>query len=418
MNNVQNTKRIFNQKTLLATVDISKESNYGYMRCPDGTEVAPFKFRNQYFGFTRFWKSVQYMKKAKGLTHVIVGIESTGCYGIPFLHFLKDKDVELVYVNPSHTKKVKEIQNNSPNKTDKKDPKVIADIIELGRWLRVVIAKGVAAELRELVHARDDALKERSVQFNKIYDHMFKIFPEFEQVMKDLKTKTAQYLLQRYPTPESIVELGMVKLTTIMHQISRGRIGAERAKRLYNAARESVGIKEGRQCIVQKIENIFQIICSYNQFIDQYERDIVIALQKVPESRYILSIKGIAEITTATIIGEMADFKDFNSYEEAEKYAGLNLFEISSGKRKGQKRISKRGRPLLRKALFFAAINVVRKGGIYHDKYQSYLDGGMVKMKALIAISRKLLRLIFVLVHNHREFDLDYFKKRELLKTA
>jgi transposase len=388
------------------------------MRCPDGTEVAPFPFKNQFFGFSRFWKSVQYMKKAQGLTHVIVGIESTGCYGIPFLHFLKDKDVELVYVNPSHTKKVKEVQNNSPNKTDKKDPKVIADIIELGRWLRVVIAKGVAAELRELIHSREDSMKERTVHFNKIYDHMFKIFPEFEQVMKDLKTKTAQYMLQHYPTPESIVELGVTKLATIMHQISRGRIGTERAKQLYAGARESVGIKEGRQYIIQKIEHIFQIISSYNHFIDQYERDISIALQKVPESKYIISIKGIGEITTAAIIGEIADFGSFSSYEEVEKYAGLNLFEISSGKHRGQKRISKRGRPLIRKALFFAAINVVRKGGIYHDKYQSYLDSGMVKMKALVAISRKLLRLIYVLVKNHNEFDITYFKKRELLKAA
>lgn len=358
------------------------------------------------------------MKKTKKLIHVIVGIESTGCYGIPFLHFLKDKDVKLVYVNPSHTKKVKEVQNNSPNKTDKKDPKVIADIIELGRWLRVVIAKGAAAELRELVHSREDAMKERTAQYNKIYDHIFKIFPELEQVMKNLKTKTSHYLLQHYPTPESIIELGLSELTNIIHKISRGKIKADRAKQLYHAAQTSVGIKEGQKNIVKKIDHILQLISTYNQFIDHYEQEIVIELKKIPESSYILSIKGIGEITTATILGEMADFKDFQSYAEVEKFAGLNLYEMSSGKHKGQKRISKRGRPLLRKALFFAAINVVRHGGIYHEKYQSYLERGMIKMKALIAISRKLLRLIFVLVHNHCEFNQTYFDKHQLKKAA
>ncbi len=418
MEKIRNKKRIFNEKTLLTTIDIGKETNYGYMRCYDGMEVAPFDFKNKYHGFTKFWKSVKYLKKEKDLTHVIVGIESTGCYGIPFLHFLKDKDVELVYVNPSHTKKVKEVQDNSPNKNDKKDPKVIADIIELGRWLRVVIPEGTAAELRELVHSRDDALKERTAQYNKLYDHMFKIFPEFEQLMKNLKTKTAQYLLQHYPTPESIIELGVVKLSEIIHRISRGKINAERSKQLYQAADLSIGIKEGQTKIVNKIQNILHIISIYNEFIDRYEQDISIELPKIPESRYIMSIKGIGEVTAAGIIGEMADFKDFKSFAEVEKYAGLNLYEISSGKHKGQKRISKRGRPLLRKLLFFAAINVVRKGAIFHEKYQSYLERGMIKMKALIAICRKLLKLIFVLVRNHSEFDINYLEKQQVRKVA
>jgi transposase len=388
------------------------------MRCYDGTEVATFKFKNNYHGFTQFWQNVIHLKKEKRLTHVVVGMESTGCYGIPFLHFLKDKEVELVAVNPCHTKKVKDIQDNSPNKTDKKDPKVIADIIQLGRWLRVVIPEGTAAELRELVHSRDDAMKERTAQYSKLYDHMFKIFPEFEQVMKDLKGKTAQYLIRHYPTPESILELGLIKLTEIIHQISHGKIKAKRAHQLYAAAEKSIGIKEGQNRIVNKIQNILQVISTYHQFIDHYEQQISIELVKIHDSRSILSIKGIGEITAAGIIGEVADFKKFKSFAEVEKFAGLNLYEISSGKHKGQKRISKRGRPLLRKLLFFAAINVIRQGGIYHEKYQGYLERGMIKMKAIIAICRKLLRLIFVLVRNHCEFDLDYFEKQQVKKAA
>jgi len=236
--------------------------------------------------------------------------------------------------------------------------------------------------------------------------------------MKDLTTKTAQHLLQHYPTPESIIALGITELSQLMHTISRGKIAANRAKQLYAAAQQSVGIKAGQQTIVRKIKNILHIISRYQQFINDYEQDISVALHQIPESSYLLSIKGIGTITTATIIGELADFKAFKSYAEVEKFAGLNLYEISSGKHKGQKHISKRGRPLLRKALFFAAINLVRHGGIYHEKYQGYLARGMKKMKALVAICRKLLRLIFVLVRNHCEFDINYFEKQKLTKAA
>lgn len=105
MNKIRNKKRIVNEKTLLVTVDIGKVTNYGYMRCFDGTEIEPFSFGNHHHGFSKFWNNIQSVKKEKCLAQLVIGIESTGPYGIPLLHFLKDKDVRLLSVNPCHTKK-------------------------------------------------------------------------------------------------------------------------------------------------------------------------------------------------------------------------------------------------------------------------------------------------------------------------
>jgi transposase len=76
-------------------------------------------------------------------------------------------------------------------------------------------------------------------------------------------------------------------------------------------------------------------------------------LGEIPYSRSILSIKGIGTITAAGLIGEIGDFRQFHTISEVMKHAGLDLYEISSGKHKGEKHISKRGRHLLRKILFF-----------------------------------------------------------------
>jgi len=86
------------------------------------------------------------------------------------------------------------------------------------------------------------------------------------------------------------------------------------------------------------------------------------------------------------------------------KLAGLNLYEISSGKRKGQRRISKRGRSLLRKILFYAAIQMIRKNGIMYDYYARLTGRGMERMRALIAVSRKLLRIIYAIVRDNRDY--------------
>ena len=61
----------------------------------------------------------------------------------------------------------------------------------------------------------------------------------------------------------------------------------------------------------------------------------------------------------------------------------------------------------MRKLLYFAALNTVRKGGIMHEHYQKHLAKGMLRIKALIAIARKLLGIILALVRTQSEYMID-----------
>jgi len=100
------------------------------------------------------------------------------------------------------------------------------------------------------------------------------------------------------------------------------------------------------------------------------------------------------------------------------KLAGLDLYEISSGAHQGCRRISKRGRALMRKLLYFATINTTRKNGILHGAYQRHLAKGMPRIKALMAIARKLIGIIFALVRDHRNYNADYSTQLVLKKAA
>jgi hypothetical protein len=158
-----------------------------------------------------------------------------------------------IEVNPLHTKRLKELQGNSPCKTDHKDPKVIADIIELGHALTVVIPEGTTAELRRLTSARERSIQRRTALLNQLQVLVFIIFPEFLQVLKDIGSKTSQYLLKHCPTPEDIIAKEIEDLARILKTISRGNMGKERAEALYKAAQESVGVKEGQRSIILEI---------------------------------------------------------------------------------------------------------------------------------------------------------------------
>ena len=174
-------------------------------------------------------------------------------------------------------------------------------------------------------------------------------------------------------------------------------MGQDRARRIFEGAQKSVGISEGKQSILLEINHLVLNIRNEDLFIESLENQMKHYLKQVPYSQSILSIKGIGEVTAAGLIGEVGDFRKFTTISEVMKLAGLDLYEISSGRKKGQRRISKRGRSYLRKILFFAALNMVKSKGILHDQYRQMVDRGMAKIKALIALCRKVLRIVFAI---------------------
>lgn len=409
--------KIINEKTLIVALDIGKKVHYGYFRTPKNQDIKPFPFYNTGQSFNKFWKKLCRFKEEHMLDEVVIGFESTGPYAEPISNYLRKKSVKLVQVNPMHTKRIKELTGNSPNKTDKKDPRVIADVISLGHALTVVVPEGTAAQLRRLTHARERAIGRRTAMNNQLQDLVFVIFPELGSIIKP-STKTGMYLIKNHPDPESIVSTGIGTLCNIVRKISRGRFGIDRGEELYNAAEQSVGITEGKESVIFETSHLVSNIESENRYIESLEEQMIEHLEQIPYSHSILSIKGVGYITAAGLIGEVGDFNKFNTISEITKLAGLDLFEISSGKHKGQRRISKRGRPMMRKLLFFAAINMVKSNGIMHEKYKQMLDRGMLKMKALIAIARKILGLIFAIVRNSTMYIENYTKQNHYKLAA
>jgi transposase len=395
----QKSKRV-NKETMIVTLDIGKGSHYGYFRAPDGQDVEPFVFYNTHDSFHSFWKKLSRFKKAHRCRQVVVGFEPTGPYAEPITHFLKHRPVSLVQINPMHSKRIKELTGNSPNKTDRKDPRVIADVIMLGHALRVVIPQGSSAHLRRLTQARERAIKDRTAMLNQLQHLLFVIFPEFLQVIKKISSKTGLYLLRHYPTRQAIGALGEEKLTRTIQRVSRGRMSQGRAKELFQSARASVGINEGQESIVEEIGHLLDKIERENDFIDRLQCQMRSHLEQVPYSSCLLSLPGVGLITVAGLIGEVGDFRQYTTIAEITKLAGLDLFEVSSGKHQGRRRISKRGRPLMRKLLYFAAINVVKSTGVMHQPYTRMVERGMPKTKALVAISRKLLAVMYALARD------------------
>jgi len=403
MKNVDSPK--ITNGTVIAAMDISKDSFTGYLRCiHNGAERAVRRYAMTNIDLQRFYTEAHEFMQTHECSQIILGFESTGVYHMPAVHYFSQKPIEILQVNTLHVKRMKDITDNSPAKTDEKDPRVIADLIELRRGMQVVIPTGVFLAMRATIHARERVIEHHSAITNQVCDLVHILFPEFHRFFKDIHGKTARMLLRKCALPQQVVALGVEKLASMMFTASRGRYTHEHARKFFAAALSSLGVTDGVEPYVDEIHTQLSFCEALEKAIENYEEKLAVLVQQTPTGRILLSVKGLGSITVAAVLGEYNGFEKFLTIADVLKYAGMDLTECSSGKKKGQRHLSKRGRPLLRKILYLAALNLVREGCAFRARYQAYLNKGKPKMVALIAIARKLLRTIFGMSKTMTEF--------------
>jgi len=389
----------------LLTVDVSKSSHYGYLKSGKGIDIRPFKIENSLEGFNRLQLKAEKFMKRTGSNHLIFGYEPTGSYSKPLVYHMDQLGFPLVQVNPKHTKRVKELVDNSPGKTDQKDPLVIAKVVELGSGLKTCLPKGDYAELRQLIRQDEVLVEDYGRRINYLESIIASVFPEFDLIMKGMKSLTSQEVIYRYPTPELLSKLDEQALGALMNTCSRGRLGLERSKELLKAARNSVGVKEGSTSaairIKMEIEHLRLCKRQRNEVLVEIKR----VCKKLRDAQLLLSIPGISWKTAAVILSETADMKNYKRATQIEKLAGLNLFELSSGKHIGKRYITKRGRSLLRKTLYLAALRSIRKNGLYRQYYLKRMKEGKNTIKTLTAISKKIIHLMFALIRDQKPYE-------------
>jgi transposase len=190
-----------------------------------------------------------------------------------------------------------------------------------------------------------------------------------------------------------------------MRTVSRYKLCKNKILSVYGAAENSIGINAGKAGITLEITLFQKQLDGVETSIKRLETEIDDVLKEIPCARNLLSIKGIGNIVAATLIGEIGNVANYGSVKDVVKLAGLNLYSVSSGKHVGNHRITKRGRHLLRKVLYFATMSMVRKGGIFHERYESLLASGKHRMVALTILSRKLLRISFAIMRDEVNYQ-------------
>lgn len=406
--NTQNEKiKAITETTLVVGVDVGSDTHYARAFDWRGIEFSktPLKFSNTEEGFNTFKEWYEAYAKEQNKDKIIVGMEPTGHYWFNLGNFLQEDGKKLVLVNPHHVKKSKELDDNNPTKNDRKDPKVIAGLVREGRYSETYIPEGVYAELRVASNLRFQIREELTRTVNRIARWISIYFPEYKDLYVKFDTVSGILILEKAPLPEDIIALGVEGINQVWRDAKLRAVGMKRAKSLYEAASHSIGTKTGANAARLEIKVLLEEYNSKKVRYDEVMALVESLVAQIPNAEKLLEIKGIGVNTVAGFLAEIGDVRRFNDPKKIQKLAGYALVENSSGKHKGETRISRRGRKRLRYLLFEAAMSVVGKNrefAMLHGYYTTRDKNPLKKMQSLIAIACKLIRVFYALLTNDK----------------
>ena len=112
---------------MVVGIDIAKRNHFARAFDNRGVELGKLlRFENSAQGFAAFDAWLHEIQQKHGMTEAIVGFEPTGHYWFNPGDHLEACGHKLAILNPYHVKCARELDDNSPSKSDQKDPKTIA----------------------------------------------------------------------------------------------------------------------------------------------------------------------------------------------------------------------------------------------------------------------------------------------------
>ena len=383
-------------------IDIAKLNHFASAISSDGEIlIEPFKFSNDSDGFHLLLSKLDSFDKSI----LIIGLESTAHYGDNLVRYLVAENYKVCVINPIKTSVMRK-NNVRKTKTDKVDTYIICKTLMMQDSLRFVSYYDLdLMDLKSLGRFRQKTIKQRSRLKIQLTAYVDEVFPELQYFFKSgLHQKSVYALLKEAPTPEAIASMHMTHLAHLLKVTSHGHFDKETAQQLRVLAQKSVGVSDSALSI--QITHTIAQIELLNDQLDKVETEMT-EIMKYNDS-VIMTIPGISYINGGMILGEIGDIHRFFSPNKLLAYAGLDPSVYQSGNFQAKKtRMSKRGSKVLRYALVNAAHNAVKNNATFKAYYDAKMAEGRTHYNALGHCAGKLVRVIFKMLTDDVEFNLN-----------
>lgn len=398
-----------------AGIDIGDTMYDVAIACDDGHEV------REYGTFTVDLKSMVKWLKNEGIT--TVAMESTGIYWLNLYLLLEEEGIEPYLVNARHVKNV------TGRKRDDSDAIWIQKLHSCGLLQKSFQPEGTIRVLREYVRQRKRLIQDKSDTVRRMQKAMEMMNVKLHVVISDLIGKTGMQMvraiLEGERDPDNLLKLKDPRIKASEEDIRKSLEGIWKDEYLFMLQQAYDGYNFYQHQIDQcegKIKEI--LLLQVAEVLDGDITDLGAERKKkrqkndlsfdVRKLLHIIvgidlcEITSISEVTALELIAETGT--DMTKWKSGKHFsAWLNLTpntKITGGKIISSKMQKKKNQAGL--SLRMAASNM-SKSKSYLGDYARKMQSRVGKKGAVIASAHKLSRIIYVMIKEQKEFDINVF---------
>ena len=384
---------------LFVGIDIAKRNHEASVIAQDGRVVRKaMRFANSQAGYNKF------MDMVRGLSEpVVFGMEATGHYWLTLYTHLRNDGYTVHVINPIQSDALRGMYIRK-TKTDSIDGVIIADVIRFDRYCETSVEPGDLQAMRELCRQRFYIIDMASDLKRKVIALLDQVFPEYEKLFSDTFGVSSMELLSQYTTPEEMLSVSSQQLAEVLEKASRGRLSAEKAVEIQDAAKNSFGIVMASGSFSLIIRQYIEQIRSLESSVDIFDTEIARLLSGFDTQ--LTTITGIGPTLAAVILSEIGgDIRRFSSSAKLAAYAGVDPTVKQSGDFSGTRmKMSKRGSPYLRRAIWLASTVAAFKDPAIHALYERKRAEGKDHMTVIGHICRKMISIIFAVLRDNTPY--------------
>lgn len=383
-------------------IDVAKNKHDCCIINSEGVVITnTLRISNSKEGFETLFSEIQSALPSLDFSQIKIGLESTGHYSTNITNYLFDKGFRVTILNPLATNLFRKAHTLRKTKTDKTDSMVIATMLFTDESKSYSPVSYQISELKSLTRHRYRMIGYRSRLKLSVTRLLDIIFPELASVVWSIHQKSSYQLLLEYPSTDAIANAHLTKLTNLLIKNSKGKYGKEKAVCLKELASNSIGTS--RRSLSFELQQTIRLIKSVQSEIDELDKQIKLLVTEIGSP--LLSIPGISYTLAAIILAEIGDIKRFSTPAKLLAFAGMEPSTYQSGKYNASHTpMVKRGSTYLRWAIMQAARLVSMRDQTFAD----YLNKKRVEGKhfavAISHVGKKLIRVIYYLLYNGRDF--------------
>lgn len=386
---------------LICGIDIGKNNHEACLVDETGRQLSrTLRFANTTDGAGRLLDYVNGCNQGKQT--VVVGMEATGHYWLSLYCFLFDEGFQVNVINPIQSDAVRNLFLRK-TKNDAKDSFLIAETIRIGRFSHTELADEDVLALRQLSRHRMDLVDYIADQKRRIIGVMDRVFPEYQGLFSDMFGKSSTEVLSKAVTPEEILAIPTEELSALLKKASRGRFGEAKAEEIRAAAQSSFGITIATSAFAMQLRQLLEMIGLLERQLDELEFEIEQYMVKMDTC--ITTCPGVGNVLGAVILGEIGDISRFPEAKKLVAFVGVDPSVRQSGQFIGtQNKISKRGSPHLRRAIWLAAVVAAFHDPVLSAFYQKKRAEGKHHNTAIGAVARKLTLIIYAVLRDNQPY--------------